>query len=134
VTLATKYHWDEPTAEKEVQMLSPEKIESKLPAFAAALGRRHEPNDWKDLLHRTAIMLKGLGAKNTLNIEDYKEILHRSLILIGDRDKMITLEETVNVYKALPNGQMGMLPNTPHPIEQVNNDALVFLVRQFLQS
>lgn len=134
ITLATKFHWDESTAEKEVQMLDPEKIEAKLPAFAATLGVRHEPNDWKEVLYRTENMLKSLGTDNTLKIDDYKEIVHRCLILLGDRDKMITLEETMKVYKALPNGQMSMLANTPHPIEQVNLELLVFLIRQFLTS
>jgi hypothetical protein len=31
---------------------------------------------------------------------------------------MVTLDETVIVYKQLPNPQFGVLPNTPHPIEQ----------------
>jgi pimeloyl-ACP methyl ester carboxylesterase len=34
ITLATKYNWNETIAAKEVQMLNPEKIAQKLPAFA----------------------------------------------------------------------------------------------------
>lgn len=133
VTLATKFHWDEPTAAKETKMLDAAKIEEKLPAFAAALQKRHAPNDWKELLQRTITMLNSMGQDNPLKPEDYTGINQPSMILLGDRDKMITLDETLQVYKTLPNAQMGMLPNTHHPIEQVNVPYLLFYIRQFIQ-
>ncbi|MCB0700691.1 MAG: alpha/beta hydrolase [Chitinophagales bacterium] len=131
VTLATKFHWDEPTAAKETKMLQADKIEEKVPAFAKALAERHAPNDWKELFIRTIDMLNAMGQDNPLKLEDYSNIETPSLILLGDRDKMITLEETLNVYKTLPNAQMGMLPNTHHPIEQANIPHLLFHIRQF---
>lgn len=133
VTLATKFHWDEPTAAKEVKMLQADKIEEKVPAFAKALADRHAPNDWKEVLGRTVDMLQAMGQNNPIKLEEHTAIEIPSLLLIGDRDKMITLDETINVYKTLPNAQMGMLPNTHHPIEQVNVEALLFYIRQFMQ-
>jgi pimeloyl-ACP methyl ester carboxylesterase len=133
ITLATKYHWDEGTAAKEIQMIDPDKLLDKVPAFAETLQVRHAPNDWKELLSRTACLLESLGKQNTLQTEDYHHIANPCLILLGDRDKMITLEETVAVYKLLPNGRMGMLPGTPHPIEQVNHNVLKEMLLDFLQ-
>lgn len=132
VTLATKFHWDEATAAKESQMLNAEKIEAKLPAFAEALTQRHAPNDWKQLLQHTIDMLVHMGKDNPLKPEDYTAIHTPVRILLGDRDKMVTLEETVAVYKWLPDAQMGMLPATPHPIEQVNMDVLSFFISEYL--
>jgi pimeloyl-ACP methyl ester carboxylesterase len=134
VTLATKFHWDEPTAAKEMQMLDAGKIEAKVPAFAKALQERHVPNDWKEVMQRTAAMLKALGEDNLLKPEDYESIQVPTLIMLGDRDRMVTLEETVAVYRALPNAQLAIVPGTHHPIEQVNLDALAFLVKQFLDN
>ncbi len=134
VTLATKYHWDETTAAKEIQMLNPEKIEQKLPAFAQTLQERHHPNDWKEVLKRTSDMMVALGADNTLKPADYAAINTPTLILLGDRDKMITLDETLAVYRSLPNGQMAVLPNTQHPIEQVDVELLGGMVRRFLNT
>lgn len=133
VTLASKFHWDEAIAAKEVRMIDADKIVEKVPAFAAALEQRHQPNDWKELLKRTQQMLLDLGADNTLKLVDYESIVHPALILLGDKDTMITLEETISVYKALPNAQMGMLPGTRHPIEQTNIDCLAFMLTQFLK-
>jgi hypothetical protein len=113
-------------------MLQPEIIEAKLPAFAETLQLRHSPTDWKLVLSKTAEMLFQLGNENTLKLEDYAVISTQSLIMIGDRDKMVTLEETVAVYKQLPAAQLAVLPSTPHPIEQVDVDLLAYNVKKFI--
>ncbi|MBS1688551.1 MAG: alpha/beta fold hydrolase [Bacteroidetes bacterium] len=133
VTLATKYHWDEVIAAKEVQMLDPEKIEIKIPAFANALKERHLLQNWKDVLGKTAEMMKALGQHNTLQIEDYASITAPALLLLGDRDKMVSIDETINVYKSLPAAQMAILPNTAHPIEQADKDLLAYFIKRFIQ-
>ena len=51
--------------------------------------------------------------------------------MLGDRDKMITLEETLQVYHHLPNAQFSVLPATPHPIEKANVQLLAYLIRNF---
>ena len=132
VTLATKFHWDESTAAKEIKMLDASTIEQKIPAFAQQLQQRHAPQDWKLLLEKTTTLLTSLGKNNTLQLEDHTTISTPSLLLLGDRDKMITLDETLAVYKQLPNAQLGILPNTPHPIEKVNIDLLAFFIQHFI--
>ena len=97
ITLATKFHWDEAIATNEVKMLNPDKIEQKLPAFAESLKDMHAPIDWKTLLNKTADMLTALGQNNTLRQGDYASITTPSLLLLGDRDKMVMLDETLAV-------------------------------------
>lgn len=131
VTLGTKFHWDNETAAREIKMLQPELIEQKIPAFAKALQEKHAPADWKEMMQSTADMMKSLGAKNSLQAEDYKSISQPSLLLLGDRDKMVSLEETVAVYKALPQGQLAILPDTVHALDKVDNDLLLFYTGRF---
>ncbi|WP_205509647.1 alpha/beta fold hydrolase [Longitalea arenae] len=133
VTLATKFHWDEKTAAREVKMLDGNIIREKVPAFAAQLQERHAPNDWLVLLDKTRQLLTALGNNNTLQPEDYATITTPSLVLLGDRDKMVTLEETLAVYKQLPNARFGVLPGTPHAFEQVNLSLLAFLIDGFIR-
>jgi pimeloyl-ACP methyl ester carboxylesterase len=132
VTLATKFHWDEETASKEVNMLQPEKIEQKLPQFAETLRQRHAPNDWKEVLKKTGSMLVEMGTDSPLKREDLAMLDFPCLVMLGDRDKMVTLEETLDVYKRLPDGQLAVLPATPHPIEGVGAETLLFMLRRFL--
>jgi pimeloyl-ACP methyl ester carboxylesterase len=132
ITLATKFAWDETIAAREIKMLNAAKIEEKLPDFAAALKKRHAPNNWKIVLEKTAAMLAAMGEDNPLKPADYPEIEHRVLLMLGDRDKMVTLDETVEVYKNLPKAQLAILPNTSHPIEMANADRLAGEIRSFL--
>lgn len=132
ITLATKFTWDEIIAANEVKMLNAEKIETKLPDFATALQKRHAPNDWKTVLEKTAAMLIEMGKDNPLKPDDYPFINHPVLLMLGDRDKMVTLAETVEVYKNLPNAQLAVLPNTAHPIEMVDQASLAHEIKTFL--
>jgi pimeloyl-ACP methyl ester carboxylesterase len=132
ITLATKYHWDEATATKEIQMLNADKIAEKLPAFATTLAERHTALGWREMLQKTAQMMVEMGGKNVIAPEHYSSITKQVMILLGDRDKMISLEETLVVYKALPTAQLGILPNTQHPIEQVSVKLLSTFIRLFI--
>lgn len=131
ITLAAKYHWDPAVAAKEIKMLDAATIEQKVPAFAQQLAQRHAPADWKLLLQKTADMMQQLGAQHPLQPEDYAGISTPALLLLGDRDKMVSLDETLAVYRQLPNAQLGVLPATPHPIEQVDASLLTMLMKRF---
>jgi pimeloyl-ACP methyl ester carboxylesterase len=133
ITLATKYEWTEDIAAKEASMLNPLTLETKVPEFAAQLQQRHHPSDWKVVLAETARMLHKMGQQPPLSQADFNRINCRVLLLLGDRDKMVTQEETMKVYKLLPQAQLEILPNTPHPIEKIDVTALASLIKRFLQ-
>jgi len=132
ITLGTKFHWTEAIAEKECRMLWPDIIEQKVPAFAQSLAERHGQTQWKNVLHKTAEMLQQMGRQNPLQAEDYAHIHIPSLIMLGDRDKMVTREETIATYQTLPNAQLAILPVTPHALEQADSSLLAFHIRRFL--
>lgn len=125
ITLGTKFHWDEDTAAKETKKLDPSVISVKVPAFASSLEQLHRPNDWQEVLHRTGQMMNEMGRDNPLKLSDYSSISVPCLLLLGDRDKMVTLEETVAVYKALPDARLGVLPGTGHAVEGVDAEVLL---------
>lgn len=132
ITLATKWSWSEEIAAREVKMLQPEVIEQKLPQFARALEQRHAPDNWKELLHKTADMMLQMGKDNPLKHEDLAQVTTPSLIMLGDRDKMVSLQETVEAYQNIPGAQMTVLPKTAHPIEQVDMEMISFFIRRFI--
>ena len=134
ITLGTKFRWDEDIAKKGAQLLDPETIVAKAPAFAAELRKRHAPVDWKELLYKTACLLTAMGKDNPLKEDDYSSIVQPICLMLGDRDKMVGLDETVEVYKRLPNARLAVLPNTPHPIEKTDPEHLAFEIKCFLKS
>lgn len=123
-TLGTKYIWTPEIASKETRMLQADVIEQKVPAFAQALSERHGIKEWKTVLSLTASMLLELGAKPLLTEDLLHQIQTKSLLLIGEKDTMVSVEETSIIAKYLPNAALKVLPNTAHPIEQVDTNML----------
>ena len=132
ITLATKFHWDEMIAEKESSMLDANSISEKLPTFAQQLAQRHAPNDWKQVLDKTKQMLLDLGRKNCLELKDYAGIELPCVLLLGDKDNMVTREETESVCKAISGASLKILPGTAHPIERVNVNMVKHFIVNFI--
>lgn len=132
MTLGTKFDWTPETSQKEIRMLNPEKIEIKVPKFAATLQKRHHPLDWKEVLQKTAEMMLHLGNGMALTTEDLKTISHDVLIGIGSEDNMVTLEESRLTAAALPNGNIEVFPNFRHPIELIDFEKLAHRINAFL--
>lgn len=134
ITLATKFLWTTAIAEKEIKLLNASKIIEKLPTFAESLKKLHHPNDWEVVLQKTASMMLRLGTNNCLHPSDYKEMVTPVLVMIGDKDSMVTLEETIDVYRQLKNANLAVLSNTIHPIEKLNKERLAQEIKLFLSN
>lgn len=125
ITLGTKFDWTPESAAREVKMLNPDKIEEKVPRFAAYLKALHNPLGWKELLHKTAEMMIRLGNGEGLSKADFEKIRNNCEIGVGDSDEMVTRVETEQVANALSNGRFYILENTIHPIDKV--DAMLII-------
>lgn len=124
VTLGTKFDWNRESAEKEAKMLNPEKIEEKVPAFAGYLKSLHGENNWKTVLQRTAKMMLELGNKPSLKSYDFHHIQIPVQLLRGEKDAMVTNEETAEVQSLLGNGSYSEIADWVHPINLVPSDQL----------
>lgn len=124
-TLGTKFDWNPESAEREIKKLNPEKILAKIPAFARILEHRHSPNDWKELIKKTAEMMFDLGNKPLLTKEIISTINHKSKVLLGDHDDMADRSYSEKIAGWLPNGVFHLLENTTHPIEKIELEMLV---------
>ena len=134
VTLGTKFQWDPETASNEFRMLNPEKIEEKVPQFAQQLKLLHAPLDWKEVLKGTAEMMLDLGNGFGLSDDEIKSINIPVLIGIGEKDQMVSIEESKRVADLLPQGNIMVFENFQHPIDKVDLQVLrmVLLSRLFL--
>lgn len=128
-TLATKFEWSPEIAEREVKMLDAEKIKAKVPKFAVELALRHGEGNWIKLLEKTAEMMRELGKGKPLKLN---QLSNEAMVAVGDRDKMVSLEETIAAYRALPNAKLLIIPGTPHPIEQADVGRLANEIEIFL--
>jgi pimeloyl-ACP methyl ester carboxylesterase len=131
LTLATKLHWTEEGATKESKMLNPGVITEKVPKHAAQLATVHGAEHWKALLPAIAGMMVDLGKQPLLTSENYVNINTKVQLMVGDKDVMVTLDETLQAAKAIPEARLAVLPNTKHPIEQVRTELLMSLMKDF---
>ncbi|MBC5775704.1 alpha/beta hydrolase [Pontibacter sp. KCTC 32443] len=133
-TLATKFAWSEETAAKEVKLLNPEKIKEKVPKFATILAERHTPQNWEQVMYKTADMMQQLGKQPSLTPEVLSYIQQPVQVAVGDRDNMVTLEETIQAYRNLPNASLLILPATHHPLETIPVSRLQHEINLFTTS
>lgn len=88
-----------------------DKFESENPEFAAELSNDHGDN-WKALLQNIKPMWNA-----TLNYEksDFAKVTAPTLVLLGDRDDFVSVEDGAAMYRNLPNAEMAVIPNANHP-------------------
>jgi pimeloyl-ACP methyl ester carboxylesterase len=133
VTLGTKFAWSPEIAAKEIKMLDANTILEKVPKFAEALKARHG-DEWQTLLQKTAEMMTGLGNSPALTEEDFSQLDHKILLGLADHDTMVSLDETLHVFKSLKQADLYMLPRTKHPIETVNPTLLAEIISNYLSA
>lgn len=129
-TLATKWNWTEENAMSESKMLNPAIIKEKVPKYANSLAALHG-NNWEMLMQKTAVMMLTLGKNPILKNSDYNEIEAPTLVAVGDKDIMVSIEETTALYRLLPNAQLLVMPNTSHPIDRINTALLAYQIRNY---
>jgi pimeloyl-ACP methyl ester carboxylesterase len=132
-TLNVKFNWDPITTAKETGMLDPDKMFEKVPAFANNLMVIHGMHLWKTLLKSTSDMMKQLSETVVLSEEQLVAIQHPILLGIGDRDQTSSVAETLAVYQKLKNAQLWVLPNTAHPFERIDSNALENMTKKFFK-
>jgi pimeloyl-ACP methyl ester carboxylesterase len=108
------------------------RIEQGLPGLVDSLRNLHDvwqrPDYWKTLVSQTWQMWNApLGYRP----EDFKFVTAPTLVLLGDRDELLPIEEAVALYRALPTAELGIVPNTGHGFSPyMRSMAFDFLRRQ----
>jgi len=128
VTLGTKMAWNPEAAAKEVSQLNPVKIREKVPAFAYDLEWRHG-DEWERVLANTASLMTELGQRPLLDDAALSRITVPVRFIVGDRDKVVSIDETTAAASSVPKGECVILPDTPHAFEQVNVELVASLIR-----
>ena len=130
-TLGTKFYWDAETAAREVGRLDPQKIAAKVPHFAQALAARHTATGWEAVLSQTRDLLLALGERGGLRPGAVAGLAPRMRICQGDRDATVTVGESSEMARALPHGELEVLPGTPHEFERVPLARLAYTLTDF---
>jgi pimeloyl-ACP methyl ester carboxylesterase len=133
VTLGTKFCWNAEIAAREAALLDPLTIRAKVPRFADTLAAQHTAMGWENVLGATVDMMYVLGETSLLTMSDVAAIPHRVRICVGDRDATVSLDESVEMMRGLPNGELEVWPRTAHPWQKVELARVVCAITEVAQ-
>ena len=132
MTLATKLRWTPALAEREAAMLDVPVIRENVPRFAAQLAARHGEEPWAEVVDATREMMQWMGSSPALGGDDLRAITVPVRLVVGDRDATVSVDECAEARALLPNGELEVLPATPHPFERVPLPRLARSALEFL--
>jgi pimeloyl-ACP methyl ester carboxylesterase len=107
-------------------------VQANHPHFVEEWKTHHhteDPDYWKSLLLQISeLWLTPLNYTEA----DFKQITDPVLILIGDRDDMIPLDDAIEMYQMIANAELAVLPNADHLGVVTNPETFIHVVLRFL--
>jgi pimeloyl-ACP methyl ester carboxylesterase len=88
-----------------------ERFEREYPDFAEGLRKDHGPGAWKSLVKQVKPMW---NAMLNYTPEAFASITVPTLVLVGDRDGFLPVEDSVAMYRLLPNAELMVVPGAGH--------------------
>lgn len=92
-------------------------------------SRTDDPDYWQRLLKQISTMW---WTPLDYGVEDFQKITEPTLILIGDRDGLIPLEDAIEMYQLIPNAELAILPNATHITAVADDGLFLRIVLDFL--
>lgn len=126
--LATKLNWSPTIAAEECSRLTLESLAPILDKLKQEHGIHYE-----QLLPVTRQILTAIG-ENPLHASDFANNTCPVKLLLGERDKMVTQEETIAFAEAAKSFSVEILPAQPHLLERMETSPVMDAWQRFLQN
>jgi pimeloyl-ACP methyl ester carboxylesterase len=118
------------TPEKEEPFPTPEELEKMAPKLVARRRKLYaDPLDWDRLVKRFGDMSPDPDIPRTR----IRSLTCPTLVMAGDRDDEITSEDLLETYRALPRGQLAIVPNSGHTVFKQRPAVTNALILEFLR-
>jgi pimeloyl-ACP methyl ester carboxylesterase len=108
-----------------------ERIQRESPEWVDELKKDHfradDPDYWQTLLKQISTMW---WAPLDYTAEDFQKITETTLILLGDRDGIVELQQAVEMYQLIPDAELAIIPNSTH--FTAGNELSMSIVLDFL--
>ena len=131
--LATKFKWSPEIASAEISFLNWTVIEEKVPKYANQLKNIHGEDNWKILMSKTTDLMLDIGSQNYLTNTNLSLIEIPVQFMLGDSDKMVSLDETLAARSSIKSSSLAVLPNTKHGFETCNTTTLALMLKHFFK-
>jgi pimeloyl-ACP methyl ester carboxylesterase len=88
-----------------------DKFERENAGFARMLQQIHGPDKWKTLLKQIKPMW---NARLNYARDDFAGVKAPTLVLVGDRDEFVPVEDAAAMYRLLPDAELAVVPGAEH--------------------
>lgn len=109
-------------------------VEANYPFFVEDWKKSHyrdgDPDYWKKLTLQLSDMWL---TPHDYNESDFKRITDPLLVIIGDRDGMIPLDDAIGMFRMIPTAELAVLPNADHMGALTNPEPFIRTVLEFLR-
>lgn len=127
---ASYLNWCKEFGLEDPGVVNVEYIARERPQLVSLWGEWHAPRGpdyWQTLLSQ--LSTTWLTPLN-YTTEDFSKIIVPTLILVGDRDALVPVEEAVEMYRLIGQAELAIGPNTPHSFPELFTQlALDFFLR-----
>jgi pimeloyl-ACP methyl ester carboxylesterase len=110
-----------------------EKMKQLMPEFTDMLRAWHStihgPDHWKTLATQISTMW---WTPLNYTADDFQKIKIPTLILAGDRDPMIPVEEAVEMFRYIQGAELAIVPNSDHSLPRARAKLFSTIVLDFL--
>jgi pimeloyl-ACP methyl ester carboxylesterase len=89
----------------------------------------HGPAHWEILAAQISTMW---WTPLNYTADDFQKIKIPTLIMVGDRDQMVPLEEAVEMYRLVPEAELAIVPQSDHSLPRNRADLFSTIVFDFL--
>lgn len=114
-------------------LVNTERMKQSMPQFVEMLRSLHAPihgqDHWETLATQISTMWwTPLGYTEA----DFQKIKAPTLILVGDRDAMIPVEEAVEMYRFIQGAELAIVPGAEHSLPYARGEMFSTIVLDFL--
>lgn len=100
-----------------------------VPLFRTWHAPRHGPDYWQTLARQISTMwLTPLDYRPA----DWQAVTVPTLVVLGDRDQLIPVEQAVEMYRLLPHGELAVVPGADHLFPFVQVEYFAHIILAFL--
>ncbi|GAB5466435.1 MAG: 2-succinyl-6-hydroxy-2,4-cyclohexadiene-1-carboxylate synthase [Candidatus Kapaibacteriales bacterium] len=132
ITLGTKYKWNPESSKQEAKMLNIDLLREKALNFVSELKNLHGTPKWEKVVNKTREMILSLGDNPVLEDGDLSKIKCKTQVCLGELDKMVSLEESLQIVNNIEGADFLHLNQTKHPIDKVDVSYLSEIIKEFI--
>ncbi len=90
----------------------------------------HGPEYWKTFVREISKMWL---TRLNYTVEDYRKITIPTLVLVGDRDEDVSLEDALEMYRSIPKAELAVAPGSDHYFPWSKTELFTRIVIDFLR-